>query len=56
MIFIRDNCRIFDPTDRISSVNGKDRLESIGIKLIAGIADEMRYIDALGENNMTGQH
>ena len=51
-IFIRDNCVLFDPTQRSASLNEEDPYENIGIRMISNMADEMRYIDALGVNTL----
>lgn len=52
LIFLRDDCRIFDPTERVSSTEPADIFENVGIRLISNIATEMKYINTLGANTL----
>lgn len=49
-IRIHDNCPEFDPHKRLDQFSGEDPAANIGIRMIAGLADEMSYQNMAGIN------
>lgn len=52
IICIRDDCRAFDPRSRLEQFRPDDVTENIGIRMIAGLADEMNYQCTAGINTL----
>ncbi|MBR5089571.1 MAG: ATP-binding protein [Ruminiclostridium sp.] len=52
MICIRDDCRAFDPKSRLEQFNPEDVTKNIGIRMIAGLAEEMNYQCTAGINTL----
>lgn len=52
-ISIRDDCRPFSPVEwnRIHN-NDKDRTSNIGIRMVAAMAEEMRYVNVIDMNSL----
>ena len=50
---IRDNCIRFDPSERHKSMQPDEYGKNIGIRLVYGIADEVKYQNLLGMNILT---
>ena len=52
-ISIRDDCRPFSPVEwnRIHN-NDKDRTSNIGIRMVAAMAEEMRYVNVMDMNSL----
>ena len=46
----RDDCRAFDP---VHYVPGADQEKTLGLRLVMGLADEIRYTYSLNLNNLT---
>ena len=51
-IRIRDNCPEFDPKKRLEQFSSDDPAANIGIKMIAGLSDEMIYQNTAGINTL----
>lgn len=49
---LRDDCRGFDPVDYVKSITPEDEYSHIGIRMIYGLADEVRYLNTLHLNNL----
>ena len=49
---IRDNCPEFDPRKRVDQFDPADPERNIGIRLTAGISDQMDYYSQAGVNNL----
>lgn len=47
---IRDDCPYFNVKERYEHLRSKDELSDIGIKLVCGIAKEIRYVNILNTN------
>ena len=52
IICIRDDCRAFDPKSRLEQFKPKDVTKNIGIRMIAGLAEEMNYQCTAGINTL----
>jgi len=53
IIRIRDNTKEFDPTMRLEQYKGdKDVTKNIGIRIVAGLAEDMTYRSTAGVNNL----
>ena len=46
----RDDCRAFDPVSRVPQ---EDRTDCLGIRVVLGMADDVRYTYSLNLNNLT---
>lgn len=53
MIRFKDDGRTFNPKERQALINPEDITHNIGLRLIAGIARDMRYQNSLGLNVLT---
>ncbi len=49
---LRDNCRSFNPFERIRSMESGDGVKNIGIRLVYSIAKDVQYQNLLGLNNL----
>lgn len=52
IIRLRDNGRPFDPLDWLERNHPEDPLSGAGIRILVGMAKDVRYIPALGLNNL----
>jgi anti-sigma regulatory factor (Ser/Thr protein kinase)/succinate dehydrogenase hydrophobic anchor subunit len=52
VIRFRDNGKPFDPVDWLKRNQSEDKLSGAGIRIIVGLAHEVKYIPALGLNNL----
>ena len=50
---ILDNCRSFDPLERIRNFNEGDRFSNVGIRLVNSISKDVQYQNLLGMNVLT---
>lgn len=50
---LRDNCVAFDPLSRAKILEKGDQASNIGIRLVNGIAKDVRYQKLLGQNVLT---
>ncbi len=50
---IKDDCVPFDPSERQKLAEGEDVTKNIGIRMVFGIAEEVRYQNILGLNVLT---
>ena len=50
---ILDNCRAFDPLERIKNVNEGDQFANVGIRLVTKISKDVQYQNLLGMNVLT---
>ncbi len=53
VIRLRDDCRPFDPRDRIELVHPDDPVKNVGIRMIAGLCQEMTYQELFRMNVTT---
>ena len=49
----RDNCGAFDPTEWASLHGSDDPAANIGIRMVCGMAKEVRYLNTMDLNVMT---
>lgn len=49
---IRDNCPEFDPRKRVDQFDPEEPERNIGIRLTAGIAEQMDYYSQAGINTL----
>ena len=49
----RDNCRLFDPTEWIKLHEADDPTANIGIRMVCGMAKDIRYLNTFELNNLT---
>ena len=49
---VRDNCRAFDPRQWIQINNPEDPSSNIGIRMICGMARDVKYVNAMQLNNL----
>ncbi len=49
----RDNCRAFDPTEWIRIHEKKDSVSNVGIRMVCGMAKEVRYVSTMDLNILT---
>lgn len=52
IIRVRDNCKAFDPKKWIEIQNPEDRTANIGIRMICGMAKDVKYVNAMQLNNL----
>ena len=52
IIRVRDNCKAFDPKKWIDIQNPEDRTANIGIRMICGMAKDVKYVNAMQLNNL----
>ncbi|MBO4836063.1 MAG: ATP-binding protein [Clostridia bacterium] len=52
VIRLRDNCRAFDPKQRVGQFDPEDPAKNAGIRMIARLADEMDYHNDAGINTL----
>ena len=50
---ILDNCRAFDPLERIKNFNEGDQFANVGIRLVNSISKDVQYQNLLGMNVLT---
>lgn len=50
---IKDDCVPFNPSERMQMANGDDVLKNIGIRMVFGIASDVKYQNILGLNVLT---
>ena len=50
---VRDDCVPFDPEERSRIVDPEDITKNIGIRMIYGLAEQVRYQNMLGLNVLT---
>lgn len=50
---IRDNCRQFDPTEWIKLHDNEDPTTNIGIRMVCGMAKDVKYLSTMELNNLT---
>ncbi len=51
-IRVRDDCRAFDPKKRVEQFSHEDPTKNVGIRMIAKLAEEMRYQNYAGINSL----
>ena len=49
---IRDDCLIFDPVKQLRLFSAEDRASHYGLRMITGLAKEVRYTCVLKLNNL----
>lgn len=49
----RDNCRLFDPTEWLKMHDTDDPEKNIGIKMVCGMAKDIKYLSTMELNNLT---
>ena len=50
---LRDNCRAFDPTSWIKLHSSGDPPANIGIRMVCGMAEDIRYLSTMDLNVLT---
>ena len=50
---IRDNCNQFDPTEWIKLHESEDPTSNIGIRMVCGMATDVKYLSTMDLNNLT---
>lgn len=50
---VRDDCKIFDPTEWVKLHNTEDKTRNIGIRMVCGMAKDVKYLSTLELNNIT---
>lgn len=50
---LRDNCKMFDPTDWVNQHQGDDPAKNIGIRMVCNIAKESNYLNSMDLNVLT---
>lgn len=50
---MRDDCKKFDPTEWIKLHDSDDRTKNIGIRMVCGMAKDVKYLSTLELNNIT---
>lgn len=50
---LRDNCKPFDPTEWIKLHESDDPASNMGIRMVCGMAKEVKYLSTLELNNLT---
>ena len=53
IIRIKDNCRAYNPTERMEMVSDDDFISSVGIRIVSNIAKDVQYQSILGLNALT---
>lgn len=49
----RDNCSLFDPTEWLKMHDDHDPSKNIGIRMVCGMARDIRYLSTMELNNLT---
>lgn len=49
---VRDDCKRFDPTEWIKLHNAEDKTKNIGIRMVCGMAKDVKYLSTLELNNI----
>lgn len=49
---VRDDCKKFDPTEWIKLHNTEDKTRNIGIRMVCGMAKDVKYLSTLELNNI----
>ncbi len=49
---LRDNCRLFDPTEWIKKHEDEDPSKNIGIRMVCRMAEDVKYLNTLDLNNL----
>lgn len=49
----RDNCKMFDPTEWLKLHDDDDPQKNIGIRMISGMAKDIKYLSTMDLNNLT---
>ncbi len=52
LLRLRDDCRSFDPVDYVKHITPEEKQSHYGIRMIYGLADEVRYLNTLKMNNL----
>ena len=50
---VRDDCRRFDPTEWIKLHNEEDKTKNLGIRMVCGMAKNVKYLSTFELNNLT---
>ena len=50
---MRDNCKRFDPTEWIKLHESDDKTKNIGIRMVCGMAKDVKYLSTMDLNNIT---
>jgi len=50
---LRDNCKMFDPTDWVNQHQGDDPAKNIGIRMVCNMAKESNYLNSMDLNVLT---
>lgn len=50
---VRDDCKKFDPTEWVKLHNTEDKTRNIGIRMVCGMAKDVKYLSTLELNNIT---
>lgn len=50
---LRDNCKAFNPLDRMTAMDSEDGIRNIGIRIVHSIAKDVQYQNLLGLNVLT---
>jgi len=53
MLHLRDDCRPFNPSDRLALLNEEDLIKNVGIRLALNIVKDVQYQNLLGLNELT---
>lgn len=49
----RDNCKMFDPTEWLKMHDDGDPTKNIGIRMVSGMAKDVKYLSTMELNNLT---
>ena len=50
---VRDNCKRFDPTEWIKLHDSEDKTQNMGIRMVCGMAKDVKYLSTMDLNNIT---
>ncbi len=50
---VRDNCKKFDPTEWIKLHDDEDKTKNLGIRMVCGMAKDVKYLSTMDLNNLT---
>ena len=53
MLRMRDNCPKFDPTEWLKLHENEDKTRNIGIRMVCGMAKDIKYLSTMELNNIT---
>lgn len=53
MLRMRDNCPKFDPTEWLKLHEDEDKTHNIGIRMVCGMAKDIKYLSTMELNNIT---